>query len=90
MFNLTLLGLLRCPDDGSELSPARQEDIHEINALIANRRIVNRAGRTLDETIDAGFVRAAGDILYPVVQEIPMLLRDEGIELTQLSLVSRD
>ena len=36
------------------------------------------------ETIDGGLVRAAGDVLYPIVDQIPVLLVDESIALSQL------
>jgi uncharacterized protein YbaR (Trm112 family) len=85
MLQSKLIGLLRCPEDGSELTPASDDDLRAVNALIRSRRLVNRAGRTLDEPIDGGFVRAAGDILYPVIHQIPILIRDEGIELAQLN-----
>ena len=85
MFQSKVLEFLRCPENRSELTPASDELVREINAAMRSRQLVNRAGRTLDEPLDAGLVRARGDLLYPVIRQIPILLRDEAIPLNQVS-----
>jgi uncharacterized protein YbaR (Trm112 family) len=81
---------LRCPEDHSELTPASEAFIRQINAAIDDGRIINQSGRILDETLSGGFIRAAGDVLYPVVHDIPVLLRDEAILLEQLPTPPRN
>ncbi|MGL1901549.1 MAG: hypothetical protein OCC49_05405 [Fibrobacterales bacterium] len=44
----------------------------------------NRAGQTLTEPIDGALLRTDSVIVYPVKQDIPIMLIDEAIELTQL------
>jgi uncharacterized protein YbaR (Trm112 family) len=78
------LSMLRCPEDRSELSAAGEDVINKINTAIRRRQLSNRAGRRLEETIDGGLIRAEGDVLYPIIDRIPVLLRDEGIRLDQL------
>ena len=79
MHTIEALDFLRCPEDHTELSPAADELIRQINVAIRSGRICNRAGRRLSEWIDGGLVRARGDVLYPVIGGIPILLRDEAI-----------
>lgn len=79
-----LTAMLRCPDDQSELSLAEPEVVQRINAAIRGGRLRNCGGQPLEETIDGGLVRAAGDRLYPIVDHIPVLLQDEAIPLAQL------
>jgi len=72
---------LRCPEDRSELTLAGEGLVRRVNAAIRAGRLSNRGGRAIDETIDAGLIRAAGDMLYPIVHGIPLLLRDEAIPI---------
>lgn len=78
-----LLGILRCPEDGSVLSPADPALVARLNSAIRAGRLRNRRGQQIERPIDAGLVRAAGDLLYPVIDEIPILLQDEAIPLDQ-------
>lgn len=79
-----LLENLRCPDDRSRLVSADAALVAEVNAQIRLGRLRNRAGRRLDRAIDGGLVRAGGDLLYPILDQIPLLLQDEAIPLDQL------
>ena len=85
MLPTKLLAFLRCPEDRSELEPASEMLIQQINSAIRSGRLTNRTGRTLEGSIDGGLIRARGDMLYPVVRNIPLLLRDEAVPLSQLS-----
>jgi uncharacterized protein YbaR (Trm112 family) len=84
MHSSELNSYLRCPEDRSVLTPASDDLVRQINAAIDDGRLINRAGRILDEPLSGGFIREAGDVLYPVLHGIPVLLRDEGIPLEQL------
>jgi uncharacterized protein YbaR (Trm112 family) len=88
MLSKSLMEMLRCPEDKSVLAPADTALVARINARIASGRAVSRSGRKLERPIDAGLVRAGGDILYPVVDGIPRLLVDEGILISQFELVT--
>ena len=52
-----------------------------LNLQIAAGRVQNRGGQNLREKIDGGLVRADGRFLYPLQQNIPLLLVDEAIPL---------
>jgi uncharacterized protein YbaR (Trm112 family) len=79
-----LLQLLRCPLDRTPLAEASSDVVAQINAAIADGRVANLGGQQLQRPIDGGLVRADGDVLYPIVDGIPVLLRDEAISLTNL------
>jgi uncharacterized protein YbaR (Trm112 family) len=81
MQKIQQLAYLRCPNDHSELTLASDDVVRKINTAIRSGRTTNLGGRTLREAIDAGLIRARGDVLYPVVHGIPLLLRDEAIPL---------
>jgi uncharacterized protein YbaR (Trm112 family) len=79
-----VLSILRCPETSTPLDAASDALVNEINAAIRAGRLVDRSGKAIVETIDGGLVRAAGDVLYPIVDQIPVLLVDESIALSQL------
>jgi uncharacterized protein YbaR (Trm112 family) len=57
--------------------------ITEINTVIRVGRLRNRAGRILEQSLDGGLTTATGDVLYPIIEGIPVLVRDEAISLAQ-------
>ena len=89
MLQRELLSILRCPEDRSALTPASDTVVEQINAAIRDGRLVNRAGNRLERRIDGGLMRAANDVLYPIMDQIPVLLRDEAISLDHLGEPSR-
>jgi uncharacterized protein YbaR (Trm112 family) len=77
-----LLSMLRCPENGSALASADRAVLARLNAAIDAGDLKNRAGGRLEKRMDGGLVRADGDVLYPIIDQIPILLRDEGIVIT--------
>jgi uncharacterized protein YbaR (Trm112 family) len=75
------LSILRCPETGSTLTVAEPALIARLNVLVAEGRLKNRAGQLVESRLDGGLLRDDGRMLYPVVDEIPVLLKDEAIPL---------
>jgi len=79
-----LLQMLQCPLDHSPLALAEIQIVERLNRGIDAGRIVNAGGHRLKKRIGGGLVRQAGDLLYPILDEIPVMLPDEAIPLAQL------
>ncbi len=77
-----LLDILVCPaDKRSRLVPRTSDGLAALNGRIVAGGVKTVAGRVVDRPIDAGLVRADGAHVYPVVDDIPVLLIDEAIPL---------
>jgi uncharacterized protein YbaR (Trm112 family) len=83
MLTAEFLSMLRCPEDRSALAAADNELVRKLNEAVIAGRLKNRGGRLLDKRLDGALVRADGRIAYPIVDEIPILLVDEGILLDE-------
>ncbi len=79
-----LLQILVCPENRTSLTEANDELITRLNAAIDGGTLKNRDGKVVDEKIDGGLVREDGQFLYPVREEIPIMLIEEGIPLAQI------
>lgn len=77
-----LLDILVCPEDKTPVSVAADTLIQELNKKIENGALTNRSGSTVTEAMESGLIREDQKILYPVRNDIPIMLVDEGIPLT--------
>jgi len=76
-----LLNILVCPETKQSLTVAEATLVAQLNERIAQGTLTNRAGATVTEAIDGGLVREDGCYLYPVRDDIPIMLIDEAIAL---------
>ena len=81
MIDKELLEILACPEDKTPVTLAEQPLIDEINRRIESGQIKNRGGETVEKKIDGGLIREDGAFLYPIEDEIPIMLIDEAIPL---------
>jgi uncharacterized protein YbaR (Trm112 family) len=79
-----LLEMLVCPIAKLPLAPAGKDLLAELNRRIAAGSITNRSGVTVEEPLTDGLAREDGEVLYPVRDDIPIMLADEAILLDQL------
>jgi uncharacterized protein YbaR (Trm112 family) len=84
MLRAEILATLCCPEDHSTLALADGALIREINTVIRRGRLRNRGGQIVEHTLDGGLMRAKGDVMYPILDGIPVLVKDEAIPLAQL------
>ncbi len=80
-----LLAILCCPDTKQAVVLADDALIQKINGAIDRGTLKNKAQKAVSERLDGGLIRADGKILYPVREDIPVMLIDEGIPLEQIS-----
>ncbi len=81
MIDLELLKILCCPETHQGLHAAETGVIEELNQRIAGGALANRAGQTVRVPIEGGLVREDGKYLYPIRDNIPVMLIDEAIPL---------
>lgn len=80
-----LLAILCCPDTKQAVVLADDGLIQKLNGAIERGVLKNKAEKPVTEKIDGGLVRSDQQILYPVRENIPVMLIDEGIPLAQIS-----
>ncbi len=83
MINRELLDILVCPEDHSRLELADDDVIAQLNLAIEAGTLTNRAGQKVESMLDGGLVREDGRVLYPIVDQIPVMLLDEAIVLDE-------
>ncbi len=84
MVDPELLEILVCPETKQPVRPAGDELVERVNRAVESGTLENRGGETVREPIDGGLVREDGARLYPIRDDIPVMLIDEAIELDSL------
>jgi uncharacterized protein YbaR (Trm112 family) len=79
MVDKELLDILCCPETKQDLKLVEGEVIKKINAKIKLGSLKNRGGEVVKEEIDAGLLREDKKYLYPIREDIPIMLIDEAI-----------
>jgi uncharacterized protein YbaR (Trm112 family) len=77
----SLLDILVCPETKQPLGVADAALLDRLNAAIRQGGVKNRGGQVVSAPIDEGLVRKDGSALYPVRDDIPIMLIDESIPL---------
>jgi len=80
-----LLAILCCPETKQSLSMADSALVKKLNDVIACGTLTNIGKKPVAEALDGGLVRADGKILYPIRENIPVMLIEEGIPLEQVT-----
>ncbi len=81
MIDVELLEILVCPEDKTPVTLASAEILATLNARITAGGVKTRGGAAVTEIVSEGLVRADGQYLYPVREDIPVMLIDEAIGL---------
>lgn len=76
-----LLAILCCPDTKQPVSLAEESLIQKLNAAVARGEVKNLGKRPVSVELDAGLIRADRKILYPIRENIPVMLIEESISL---------
>ena len=80
-----LLKILVCPENKTPVTVADDALISKVNDAIEGGKLKNRGDKTVDAKIDGGLVREDEAYLYPIRDDIPIMLIDEAVPLDQLS-----
>jgi uncharacterized protein YbaR (Trm112 family) len=81
MVDPELLEILVCPEDKTPVTLADAATLEALNARIAAGDVKTRGGQPVTEAVAEGLVRADGKYLYPVRDDIPVMLIDEALPL---------
>jgi uncharacterized protein YbaR (Trm112 family) len=81
MVDQELLNILVCPEDKTPVTQATSEQLAALNQRIKAGDVKTRGGQPVTEPVTEGLVRADGKFLYPVRDDIPVMLIEEAIPL---------
>ena len=78
-----LLEIICCPETHQPLRHADAELVTDLNQRIEAGTLLDRVEEKVGQKIEGGLLREDGKILYPIRQNIPTLLIEQGIPLGQ-------
>ena len=81
MLDPEFVKILVCPDNRTPVRIASEQEITNLNQKIEEGSLQNIGGRKVNDQLDSGLIREAGDRLYPVRNNIPVMLVEEAIQL---------
>ena len=79
-----LLDLIRCPLTRQPLASLPSDRLERLNELINARRIKARDDTPVITELADALVTEDGNIAYPVIDGIPVMMEEHGIQLSQL------
>jgi len=82
MIDPELLKILCCPETHQTLTSADAALVQRLNSQIDSGQLRNRGGQPVTRKCDGGLVRKDGQFVYPVCEDIPILLINEAIPLS--------
>ncbi|MGI9534313.1 MAG: Trm112 family protein [Thermodesulfobacteriota bacterium] len=78
------LEIICCPETKQDLHLAEDSLIGKLNKLIEEQKLLNRIKQPVKDKLDGGLIREDGKYIYPIIEDIPILLIDESIPLESL------
>jgi uncharacterized protein YbaR (Trm112 family) len=85
MVDPELLEILVCPETKTRVQLADEALLERVNRAIEAGQVRNRGGATVGTRIEGGLVREDGRFLYPIRDDIPVMLIDEALPLEGLT-----
>ena len=89
MIDKELLDILACPETKEPVYMAHQSVVDELNGRIERGEVKNRGGKEVEKKMDAGLVREDGAYLYPIEDDIPIMLIDEAIPIGEMGVEAK-
>jgi len=80
-----LLEILCCPVSKTPLTVLSQDKLGKLNAAIDAGEALYVGGEKIEDTLQEGLITEDGRVMYPVQDDIPVLLEENGIGTTQFS-----
>jgi uncharacterized protein YbaR (Trm112 family) len=79
-----LFAVIVCPETRQSLAMAEDDLLARVNAAIEKGACKNVGGDAVERPLTEGLVREDGQVVYPVRDDIPVLLVEEGIRTDAL------
>lgn len=80
-----LLEILCCPVSKTPLIALKPEKLDKLNAAIAQGEALYVGGEGVQESLQEALITEDNKVIYPVQDDIPVLLEEMGIGTTQFS-----
>lgn len=80
-----LLEILCCPVSKSPLTLLGQDKLEKLNSAINAGEVLYVGGEKVGEPLQEALISADGKVIYPVQDDIPVLLEENGIGTTQFT-----
>lgn len=81
MIDQELLDILVCPETKQPVRLADGDLLALLNKAIDAGDVADRGGNAVESNLEEGLVREDGLLLYPIRDDIPIMLIDEAIPL---------
>lgn len=81
-----LLAILCCPETKQEVCLLESAVVERLNQRISRGELKTKGGQTVTEKIDGGLLRKDKTVAYPIRDQIPIMLIEEGILLEESDL----
>jgi len=81
--NGKLLEILCCPVSKTPLVVLGQQKLEKLNLAIEKGEALYVGGETVTEPLQEGLITEDGKVIYPVQDNIPILLEEKGIGTAQ-------
>ena len=78
-----LLEILCCPVSKSPLTVLGRQKLEKMNEAIKSDDALYVGGEKVTEQLQEGLITEDGKVIYPVQDDIPILLEEKGIGTTQ-------
>jgi len=79
-----LLEILCCPVSKTPLRHLEKSRLEKLNHAIEAGEVQYIGGETVDATLAEALITEDSRVIYPILDDIPVLLEDRGIGTTQL------
>ena len=74
-----LLEILCCPETKQDIRLLEPNIVEQLNQQIEKGELKTRGGKPVTEKIDGGLLRSDETVVYPIRDQIPIMLIEEGI-----------
>jgi len=81
--NGKLLEILCCPVSKTPLTVLGRQKLEKLNKAIENGEALYVGGEKVTQPLQEGVITEDGKVIYPVQDDIPILLEEKGIGTTQ-------